>query len=356
MQLSWLRRLNRCSIALLTVALGLMTIVFQMPTMERCVSSARSIRVHTNATHGQRPNDLSPEDIESVRIFVFFVGYQRSGHSLVGSMLDAHPHAVVPHEFMLFERLVDRNDSAALFNRTKLYNELWKHSVADATQGWRSDLAYDKAARKGYTLAIGGTNWHGAFTRLKVIGDKSGGKAARVFHRKPADFREAYEKLRIAVGVPIRVLHVVRDPFDIIASDTLYAASPVAGQRLRNVSELHKLSDPKLLVARARHLLSSSAAVDAMIGACNMTVLELHMADLLLDPRAVLKRLCAFLEIDCFEDYVRACGAKVLPPPVLPVQELVGWPPEVKSYLLQELSKYPFFRRYLPQGDMREGV
>ena len=262
-------------------------------------------------------------------------------------MLDAHPHVVVPHEFMLFERLVNRNDTA-LFNRTKLYNELWKHSVVDATKGWRSNLAYEKAAKKGYTLAIDGS-WHGTFTRLKVIGDKSGGKSARVFYRNPVEFRIAYEKLRAAVGVPIRVLHVVRDPFDIIASDTLYAASPMPGRRLQNVSEFQKLTEPKLLAERARYLTSSSAAVEAMIAACNMTVLEIHTDDLLQAPRLVLNRLCEFLNIDCFDDYVRACSAKVRPPPATAVRHLVSWPSEVTAYVLKETSKYPFFRRYLPK-------
>lgn len=297
---------------------------------------------------------MSPEDVERVRVFVFFVGYQRSGHSLVGSMLDAHPHVVVPHEFMLFQRLVDWNDTT-LFNRTKLYNELWLHSVRDATEGWRSGPRYEKAARKGYTLAIG-NSWHGRFTQLKVIGDKSGGKASRVFHRKAAEFREAYERLRVAVGVPVRVLHVVRDPFDIIASDALYEASPVRGQRLQNVSALQKLANRKVLLARTHHLLTSVAAVEAMITACNMTVLEIHMADLLRDPRGALMQLCAFVGIDCFEDYVKSCAAKVVPLPASPVQDLVDWPQELRSYIIQELSRYPFFRRYLLQSDMHAGT
>ena len=345
-------RSKRRGIALLTIILGVITVVVITQKLAKKEGSNNTTNTSwlDNSypdTTTMRPGDLTPEHIQGVRTFVFFIGYQRSGHSLVGSMLDAHPHVIVPHEYMLFDRLVNRNDTA-LFNRTKLYNELWKQSVADATKGWRSDLTYEKAARKGYTLAIEGA-WQGMFTTLKVIGDKSGGKAARVFYRKPAEFREAYEKLRAAVGVPIRVLHVVRHPRDIIASDTLYEASPVPGRRLQNASELHKLSDAKLLAARARYLFTSAASVAAMIASCNMTVLEIHLDDLLRDPRKVLNRLCEFLEVDCIEDYVRACGTKVRPPPVTPMRALVSWPAEVASYVYQEASKYPFFRRYLPE-------
>src|SRR6056297_1246638 len=34
----------------------------------------------------------------AVEAFVQFVGFPRSGHSLIGSVLDAHPHAIISHE------------------------------------------------------------------------------------------------------------------------------------------------------------------------------------------------------------------------------------------------------------------
>ncbi len=45
-------------------------------------------------------SDLSPE-LEGVRTLVQFVGFPRSGHSVVGSLIDAHPDAVVAHELDL---------------------------------------------------------------------------------------------------------------------------------------------------------------------------------------------------------------------------------------------------------------
>src|SRR5437016_14440476 len=37
-------------------------------------------------------------DLATVERFCLFVGYPRSGHSLVGALLNAHRHAVVAHE------------------------------------------------------------------------------------------------------------------------------------------------------------------------------------------------------------------------------------------------------------------
>ncbi len=40
-------------------------------------------------------------DFSKVHTFVLFVGYPRSGHSLIGSMIDAHPNAIIAHEVPL---------------------------------------------------------------------------------------------------------------------------------------------------------------------------------------------------------------------------------------------------------------
>jgi len=41
---------------------------------------------------------MEEADFSKLRNFVLFVGYPRSGHSLVGSLIDAHPHAIIAHE------------------------------------------------------------------------------------------------------------------------------------------------------------------------------------------------------------------------------------------------------------------
>ena len=63
------------------------------------------------------------EDIfKSVERYCMFIGYTRSGHSLVGSLLDAHPNIIIGHELnalKLFERGV---------NYQKIYYLLLKNS------------------------------------------------------------------------------------------------------------------------------------------------------------------------------------------------------------------------------------
>lgn len=37
-------------------------------------------------------------DLSKIHTFVLFVGYPRSGHSLIGSIMDAHPNVIIAHE------------------------------------------------------------------------------------------------------------------------------------------------------------------------------------------------------------------------------------------------------------------
>ena len=47
---------------------------------------------------------LTDSQIDGVERFVLFIGHARSGHSIIGSMMDAHPNMVISHEFQVLEK------------------------------------------------------------------------------------------------------------------------------------------------------------------------------------------------------------------------------------------------------------
>lgn len=158
---------------------------------------------------------LSQDDITGVEKFVFFVGYPRSGSSIIGSLMDAHPNMIVAHQCNIFSRWRWMH----LNNRQRLYTILYNNSYINAytSRGWRSS----KRNKKGYTLEVGG-GWQGKFTKLKVIGDKSGGQASKRHKISPANFVDIFHQLQKVVGVPVRAIHVVRNPYDMISTQLLY--------------------------------------------------------------------------------------------------------------------------------------
>ena len=132
---------------------------------------------------------LTEDEIAGVEKFVVFVGYARSGHSIIGSFLDAHPSIVIAHEFMIFRKWL-RDSGDTIRNKSALFNELYRKSFENSVSGLRMS-GRDK---KGYDLSVN-NSWQGQFKQLRVIGDKSGGKAGIIYHKNSTQFRQAYHEI-----------------------------------------------------------------------------------------------------------------------------------------------------------------
>ena len=53
---------------------------------------------------------------DDLQAFCLFMGYTRSGHSLVGACLDAHPEAAIAHEGKIFAYDADKHLTGGLHN------------------------------------------------------------------------------------------------------------------------------------------------------------------------------------------------------------------------------------------------
>ena len=85
--------------------------------------------------------------IDGVEKYVFLLGWPRSGHSIVGSLLNAHPDMVISNEYNI------RQKHGSLQAKRSFFNALYERSIPSNN----SDLTTDV---KGYTLDIAGS-WQG---------------------------------------------------------------------------------------------------------------------------------------------------------------------------------------------------
>ena len=271
---------------------------------------------YTMFSYTSDPSDtnpkLSPRVRNGVKKFVFFVGYPRSGHSIVGALMDAHPHVVIPHEYFLFCQFKTLDKASDETWRDNLFNILYKKSELDAAG---SRVKY----RKGYTLSVKGM-WQGRFDGyIEVIGDKSGGRTTMEYIKDKSGFLRNYQKLKKLVSIPVRMIHVMRNPFDMVATSTIYHQNKVERSELlpkargsSNVT-VKKLNSPEILETQTAYYLKKFNAVVEMIenvfGKDN--VLEIHNCDLVADPRGTLQKIFDFLEVDTTEHYLEVCAEKV---------------------------------------------
>ena len=304
--------------------------------------------------HGSRHDYLGhllptlPQNVISgVKKFLFFVGYPRSGHSIIGSILDAHPNVVVAHEYNLFEKLpliIAHNSTRGQTNSTEavkqLFNQLYQNSYDNVfLNGTRSENK-----KKGYNLTLYGT-WQGHYKdQILVIGDKKGGGSARLYAQNSTEFQRIYKKLLEMIQIPVVIVHCVRNPFDIISTKLLYHVKFRQEARLNRTA---KFRNNTLLLKSIESTFRLADSVSNMTNAVfnKSMVLEVHNHELVSDAEKTIHKLCRYLGIVCSPNYVRSCVRKVFPK-VPRTRFAVDWPEDLKLTVERRLDDYPFFKQY----------
>lgn len=105
---------------------------------------------------------------DGVETFVIFIGYQRSIHSLVGAILDAHPEIIITSEFDLMRRWKKYQAPELIHNNLQkyaLFYDLHRLSMKQAMFGIRASF---NANNTKYSYHVPGL-WQGGYQkRIKV--------------------------------------------------------------------------------------------------------------------------------------------------------------------------------------------
>ena len=293
--------------------------------------------------HDNKTSLAYHDPIADVKKFVFFVGYGRSGHSIIGALMDAHPHVVIAHEFFLFSRFPELN---------KVPDKAWKNALfAALSKKSAEDLHGQRAqSKKGYTLEVKGL-WQGKFDEyIEVIGDKSGGTTTMEYLRGKDKFRENFARLKHLLSIPVRVIYAVRNPFDIISTKVAYHSAKAKlkkNSKVLNSSVEHKLMDDDKLSYTIEHFFKQADAVTELIEDVfgRENVLEVHNCDLVNNPRGTLSRIFDFIEVDASEEFLDVCSAKVFKS-VSRSRDKIEWTLHFRMMVEDRIRDYQPFNRY----------
>ena len=281
---------------------------------------------------------LSKDDIKGVRTVVIFIGFARSGHSIVGSLMDAHPDIIVAHEYNILQQ------AKTLLNERRgplgLFNALFKNSHGNALHGWRNN----GRSEKGYTLSMKCT-WQGRLRRLRVIGDKSAGKSVQQFMEDHSTCLQFVQNIQATAHAPVKAIRVLRNPYDIVATRLLYTASENRKHKLSNVSEFKKYQNAVSLERHIKRLFALTSHVESMITECHLPVLDVHLVDLVRQPRTTMRALCDYVAVECTDDYLEMCEGKVFKR-LSKTRDLVEWPQELQQNVASRVRNFTAFQRY----------
>lgn len=283
------------------------------------------------------PTPLSQSVIDGVDKFVFFIGYPRSGHSIIGSFMDSHPNMIIAHEYPLFKILSDFK-----MPKEMIFNSLYRNSYDQLLSGSRGK---ENLGKKGYSLTVNKL-WQATFKKLKVIGNKHGGTVVQFFRQHPRAFLSILRYLKRTIEVPIYVIHVVRNPFDMIATQTLFMKTGIPGVKFLNLFSVeNKFNDSELLVSTTTDMLERAAAAAKIINILDLPILEIHSEDLIQDPVYVLKSICDFVEVECSAYYLNTCKNNTFSSSSKS-RNTVVWTQALVDSIHMALKKFTFFHRY----------
>jgi hypothetical protein len=263
---------------------------------------------------GSSPAPVGPAEFSAVHTFVCFAGIGRSGTTLMGALLDAHPNMIIAEQQGVLKYV-----HPLQFSRQRIFHLLLRNSVRAARDG--------RPGSGGYTFAVPGQG-HGRVTRIEVIGDKSqSAQTVEWLYSRPWLVR----KLADTVRARIRIMHVVRNPFDTIARRSLRRGVP-----LERISRQYFALTEKMRAVKEK--LDREPALD-------VDFILVHLEDLIADPVAQLTRICSELGVQPGIDYLDACAGIVYPKPSEP-RKLVDWTASLRSDIERRIKEFDYLRRY----------
>lgn len=245
-----------------------------------------------------------PDLFHDVRDFVLFIGYPRSGHTLVGFLLDAHPNIVVASQTSALKYLKHG------FGAQQIFHVLVRNSRQVAKTG---------REKRRYSYSVP-HQWQGRYQKLEVIGESTGLTRLR---RNPKLLRSLREKLK---GVDLKLIHVIRNPYDNISTMKLRRGEslPDAIQRYFSMCKIVEHLTPQV----------ASGAVH-----------DLKHEDLINNPQNTLKDLCGFVGLSADPSYYSDCASIIFKSSHKTRQD-VEWSPELIASVKQQMSRFPFLSGY----------
>ena len=227
----------------------------------------------------------SVANTDGVQSFCLFVGWARSGSTLIGALLDAHENIVIANELDVLGQI-----ESGEMDRELLFERIMKKSSRSAGRGEN---------KGGYQYDVTGAS-QGTCEEVLVIGDKKAGMTNKRISENPM----LLEKLRRVVEVPLKVIIVLRNPFDILTTQSMRR-----GRRIGCSPYIVLPKQISVFEALAENISNLMEQLEP-----NEKMLIKH-EEIIEDPRGCLRELCDYLKVPASDEYIGQCAEIVYSSP-----------------------------------------
>ncbi|MEQ8705790.1 MAG: sulfotransferase [Phaeodactylibacter sp.] len=256
----------------------------------------------------------SKSAFEKVDQGLFFIGYPRSGHSILGALLDAHPSVVLSHELDALA-FVDAGFSKRQLVQMMIYRS---RQFAKAGNQWM-----------GYNYIVPGGR-QGEVTQLRLVGDKRGGTTTKWYANNPALFA----RLRTLFPDTLFV-HMYRNPFDTI-STSFFRSQKRRGKEFGETDLFRKID----------HFFDHATLIWQFEKEGLFEVQGIRAEVFLESPAMILKDLLHRFSLEAEAEYLDNCTRILFKKPPRRRSRLNLWTPKTIGYVYKRMEETPYFEGY----------
>ncbi|XP_078364352.1 uncharacterized protein LOC144648763 [Oculina patagonica] len=282
------------------------------------------------------PPTLDAEIYDKVKVLLLFIGYNRSRHTLIASLLDAHPNMIIANDFNILNEWIT-NPLLSQRQKYYIYELLLAKSRYDVMYGVRSRLVNGKPAQYHYNIK---GQWQGQYNdSIQVIGDKKAAQASVILLERKG--RESLKQLEGKLGVQIKFIHVIRNPFDNIATLALRRAKVKKNSAQDNL-QCKCTTELEASIAEYSQQVQGSSQVKRNFPG---RVLDVYSMDVMTNTQETLRKICDFLEITCTQEYLDDCASIVDPVPSK-TRHFVEWTKDQRTRVNMLIKQFSFLASF----------
>ncbi len=247
-------------------------------------------------------SQVDPKQLENVQGFVVFLGHAHSGHSLIGALLDSHPHTAITNEVNVAKMLVDHE-----LDTQQLMSIILATSFANKEK--------DAWFNTGYSYKTA-TGFQGTTKYPQIIGDKKGGGNTRIIRKHPHVLKHLHDLL----GDKLKFIQVIRDPYDNIAAFSHYWKEPVS------ISHVN------------RYFENLETAIEIENSGYG-SFYKLYYSDFMTDPRATFIELLGYLSLEADHELLDTI-LKIVRKKEHKRSKKINWDPLLRDEIAQRINYF----------------
>lgn len=287
---------------------------------------------------------MAVSSFKKVQKFVLLTGFHRRHDGVVGTLLNAHPHAVISPVPKLVLDLEAKNYYTDT-EKSQFYNFIGKFAFSRARD------AMKKTPTPASTVDV--EHWRyghipGLFAgvndgHVNVYGVDMGETLAAVWLRDSRKVSMATKALYALVNIPIVVIHEVHHPYDSIA--LMACDYMTANSSLPQQEALHK--------AVGRYFALAQSLVSFIKNHTNLKPHFVYGYQLEAGSKGTLVKACAQLGMFCSKTFIDQ-SASVVAKNVSQPRQYFMWNKDMVSKIQQKMLQFSFLRHYVEQASSNQ--